>query len=137
MEVAVRTESFKKVVSCASRATSSKSIQPILNNILLSSENGSLVVSATDLDLAIECKLPAEIVTSGQITLPAKKLDEIVNKVTGLDIKLTIDKNQLTKITSDRSKFQINGVLPEDFPQVIKKSGKEKELEMKPLRNKL
>ena len=131
MELAVKTESFKKVVSCASRATSSKSIQPILNNILLSSENGSLVVSATDLDLAIECKLPAETVTSGQITLPAKKLDEIVNKVTGLDIKLTIDKNQLTKITSDRSKFQINGVLPEDFPKVITKSGKEKELEMK------
>ena len=56
MDIEVKTEKFKKVVSCASRASSNKVVQPILNNILLSSEKGCLMVSATDLDLAIECK---------------------------------------------------------------------------------
>lgn len=121
MDIEVKTEQFRKVVSCASRATSNKAIQPILNNILLHSENGSLMVSATDLDLAIECKLPAEILQPGRITLPAKKLDEIVNKASGISVNISIDKNQLAKILSDKAKFQINGVSPDEFPEVISK----------------
>ncbi len=122
MEIAVKTEFLKKVVSCASKATSNKAIQPILSNILLSCDNGSLTVSATDLDLAIECKLPAEVSKPGRITLPAKKLDEIVSKIAGDDINLKIDKNQLTKIVSNKSKFQINGTLADEFPEIFKKS---------------
>ena len=126
MEIEVKTDQFKKVVSSASRATSNKAIQPILNNILLSSEKGSLMVSATDLDLAIECKLPAEISTPGRITLPAKKLDEIISKASGNSVSISIDKNQLTKILSDKAKFQINGVNPDEFPEVIAKKENEK-----------
>ena len=122
MDVEVKTEYLKKVVSCTSKATANKAIQPILNNLLLSCTNGSLVVSATDLDLAIECKLPAEVSKPGKVTLPAKKFDEIVSKIPGENINLSIDKNQLTKIISDRSKFQINGTSPDEFPEIIKKS---------------
>lgn len=125
MDIAVKKEIFRKVVSCASRASSNKAIQPILNNILLSCNNGSLKVSATDLDLAIECKLPAEVSKPGSITLPAKKLDEIVNKAPGENVSILIDKNQVAKIISDRSQFTISGVLPEDFPEII--GGKKEE----------
>ena len=121
MDIEVKTDQFKKVVSCASRATSNKAIQPILNNILLSGEKGSLMVSATDLDLAIECKLPAEISIPGRITLPAKKLDEIISKASGINVNISIDKNQLAKILSDKAKFHINGVNPDEFPEVIGK----------------
>lgn len=126
MDIAVKKETFKKVVSCATRATSSKAIQPILNNILLSCSNGSLVVSATDLDLAIQCKLPADVLKPGRVTLPAKKLDEIVSKVSGDEVSISIDKNNLAKILSNKSKFQINGVSPDEFPDVIKENEKEK-----------
>ena len=131
MELEIKSDCLKKVISCASRVTSNKAIQPILNNILLSCSNGSLVVSATDLDLAIECKLPAEVFKKGRITLPAKKLDEIVSKVPGEDVKISIDENKLTKIVSARSRFQINGVSPDDFPEVIKKQEDENILNIK------
>ena len=77
--------------------------------------------------MAIECKLPAEILKPGSVTLPAKKLDEIVNKAPGVEINLTIDKNQLTKITSDRSKFQINGVSSDEFPKMVNSLKKEEQ----------
>ncbi|MBI3590859.1 MAG: DNA polymerase III subunit beta [Candidatus Melainabacteria bacterium] len=126
MDIAVKKELFKKVVSCTTRATSSKAIQPILNNILLSCANGSMVVSATDLDLAIECKLPANISKPGKVTLPAKKLDEIVSKAPGEEVSISIDKNQNAKILSDRSKFQISGTSSEEFPEIIKRGEEEK-----------
>lgn len=122
MDIEVKADNLRKVVSCTSRATSSKAIQPILSNLLLSSDNGSLIVSATDLDLAIECKLKATISKPGKITLPAKKLDEIVSKAAGEEINISIDSNQLAKILSKKSKFQINGVSSEEYPEVIKKS---------------
>jgi DNA polymerase-3 subunit beta len=121
MEVLVQKDILKKVVSCTSRATSNKSIQPILNNVLISSNGGSITVSATDLDLSIECKLPAEISKSGKITLPAKKFDEIVSKAPGEDVKILIEKGNLAHIKSEKSKFQINGVSPEEFPELINK----------------
>ncbi len=121
MDIEVKTDKFKRVVSCASRASSNKAIQPILNNILLSGDKGVLMVSATDLDLSIECKLPAEVSKPGRITLPAKKLDEIINKASGENVSISIDKNQLAKILSDKAKFQINGVNPEEFPDLLLK----------------
>lgn len=119
MDIAVKKELFKKVVSCTTRATSSKAIQPILNNLLLTCSNGSLYVSATDLDLAIECKLPVSVLKPGKITLPAKKLDEIVSKATGEEVSISTDKNNHAKILSDRSKYQVNCASPDDFPDVI------------------
>ena len=124
MEIEVKTENFKKVVSCTSRATSTKAVQPILNNILLSCENGSLMVSATDLDLSIECKLQAEVGKPGRITLPAKKLDEIMGKIPGDDVRIHIGKNQLAEIISIKSKFKINGTSSDEFPEIIKKEKK-------------
>ena len=130
MDIEVKTEYLRKVVSCASRATASKAIQPILGSVLLSCENGSLVVSATDLDISIECKLPAQISNPGRITLPAKKLDEIVSKIPGEEITFSIDENKLTKIISNRSRFQISGASPEDFPKVVKKTHEESTYEI-------
>lgn len=126
MEIAVKADDLRKVVSCASRLTSNKSIQPILNNILFSCENGSLRIFATDLDLSFECKLPADVSEPGKITLPAKKLDEIVGKVAGEDVKFSIDKNELTNIVSKKSKFKINGTSIEEFPQISMVEEKEK-----------
>ena len=131
MDIEVKTDQFRKVVSCASRASSNKAVQPILNNVLLSGEKNFLMVSATDLDLAIECKLPAEISEGGKITLPAKKLDEIVNRIPGENINISIDKNKLAKIFSDKSRFQINGASSDEFPKIITKDGNVTEYKIK------
>lgn len=120
MDIEIKKELLRKVVSCATRASSSKAIQPILNNILLASNNGSIVVTATDLDLAIECKLPATVSKPGRVALPAKKLDEIVSKAPGDNVSISIDKNQIAKIVSDRSRFAISSVNHEDFPEIVK-----------------
>lgn len=122
MQVEVKTDYLRKVVSCVSRATANKAIQPILNNILLSCSNGALIVSATDLDIAIKCKIPADIEQDGKVTLPAKKLDEIATKISGIKVNISIDENQHAKIISDKSKFQISGVSSEGFPEIIRES---------------
>ena len=118
MELSISTEKLKKAVSCTSRAASGKVIQPILNNLMLSCEIGSLLIHGTDLDVLIECKVPANVSKTGKISLPAKKLDEIIGKIPGDDVKIQIDKNLLAKISSNKSRFQVNGVSAEDFPDI-------------------
>lgn len=121
MDLQVSTEKFKKAVSCAARAVSTKAIQPILGNVLIRGKGNLLLVSATDLDLHIECKLKAKIEEQGEVTLPAKKVEEIAVKTEGENINIKIDKNQLAKIVAGKAKFQLNGMSAEEYPEIISK----------------
>ena len=66
MKFEVKTEELKKVVSCASRATSSKAIQPILNNILIKKENGMLKLTTTNLEMGINTFIAGKIEGNNQ-----------------------------------------------------------------------
>ena len=62
---------------------------PILSNVLLAADRGSLAFSATDLDMEIIDEASAEVEGSGQITAPAHTLYEIVRKLPeGADVEL-------------------------------------------------
>ena len=121
MDLEVSTEKFKKAVSCAARAVSTKAIQPILGNVLIKGKGDLLLVSATDLDLYIECRLKAKVEEQGEVTLPAKKVEEIAIRTEGENINIKIDKNQLAKIVAGKAKFQLNGMSAEEYPEVISK----------------
>ena len=58
-----------------------RGIQPVLSNILFeATEDNKLKLEATDLDIAINTITIANVQEPGSITLPAKKLLEIINK---------------------------------------------------------
>ena len=49
-----------------------KSALPILSNILIEAQAGTLKLTATDLDIGISCVIPVDAQEFGTITLPAK-----------------------------------------------------------------
>ena len=51
---------------------------PELKNVLIKAEDGVVTLTTTNLDLAIRCAIKAEVESSGDITLPAKKLAQII-----------------------------------------------------------
>lgn len=104
-------------VQVVQRAVSTKNPLPILSGILLKTENNKLKLSATDLELGIECKIPVNVIEEGSIILPAKYLSEIVRRLpdTKIDIE-TDEKNNLTQIKYEQSEFSIHGFSADDFP---------------------
>ena len=62
------------------RATVVKGLQPVLANILIETiENGQIKFTATDFDLSITTLSDAQVEEEGKITLPAKKLGDIMH----------------------------------------------------------
>jgi DNA polymerase-3 subunit beta len=95
-----------------------KSTVPILGNIALAAEGGSLCLRATNLDMEASETFGADVGQDGALTLPADKLRDIVsNSETGSQISLALSENGLRMaVKSGRSRFNVAGLPAEDFP---------------------
>ena len=54
---------------------------PILSNVLMRAEAGTLGLTATDMDVEIVESVPAEVHTAGATTVPAHTMHDIVRKL--------------------------------------------------------
>ena len=91
---------------------------PILSNIVLSAENNELSLSSTNLDIFCSDKIDAEIMTSGEISVPAITFFEIVKRLpSGSDVILSMaDEDTELVLKCGRSKFNLSTLKTEDFP---------------------
>jgi DNA polymerase III subunit beta len=121
MHFAVQKDVLAKALRDVTSAVATRVVQPILSNVLIESVNSTtLKFQATDLDLAIETKTPAVVYTPGSITLPGKKLLEIIAKLPNELVSFQVNKETLeTTVTCARSKFSITGLAADDFPKII------------------
>ncbi len=121
MEIILNKEDFSNGIKIVEKVTAQKAIQPILSNILIEAvSNDRIMFQATDLNLAISCKVAADVVGDGSITLSAKKISEIVSKISSTQITLkTIEDTDNIKIKSGKTEFDLIGLNPEDFPKVL------------------
>lgn len=97
------------------RAIGVKKTIPILEGILIKTENNHLVITATDLELGIETKIPAEILEEGEIVIPSGKFIELIKKLPNINIDLYKDNNNL-KIKYLNSEIEIKGFNTDEFP---------------------
>lgn len=104
-------------IQSVGRAVSTRNTLPVLSGIRLTAENGNLKLSATDLEIAIECVLPAQIEEAGSLVLPARFLTDIIRKTPTSEIEITTDSSNFSaKIVSGKSEFTLHGYNPEEFP---------------------
>lgn len=120
MHFAVQKDVLVKALKDVTSAIATRVVQPILSNVLIESQDTTaLRFQGTDLDLAIETRTPAVVYESGSITLPGKKLLEIVSKLPNELVVFKINKeNYETTVSCQRSKFTITGLPAEDFPKL-------------------
>ena len=91
-----------------------KAVQPILSHILVEADGESTVLTATDFNVCVMNTLPIKPAIGGAITIPAKRLAEIIRELPdGETISLSVKKNNLVNIECEKSAFKIMG-LPED-----------------------
>jgi DNA polymerase-3 subunit beta len=116
MKLSLLQENLTAALSNVSRFVSSKSQLPILNNILLSTDNGRLKLSATNLELSINYWIGAKIEKEGSITLPAKEITEFVSYLSPGKIDLDLSENNLLTLTSSKTESSFATIPSSDFP---------------------
>lgn len=117
------------------RATAQKGLQPVLANILLEAvDKNKINLYATDFDLTIITSIEAQVSILGSITLPAKKLLDIVSRLNDGIISFELNSTIMT-IKSGKSKFEILGISANEFPKIeyLTQEDNEIEVDLKPL----
>lgn len=107
-------------VITVSRAISAKTTNPILEGIKLVAVDGELVLSATDLELAIEKKIMAEVKQEGETVVPGRFFGELVKKLTGERIELKLIENNQLKIKYTDSETTVQCFPVYEFPAIKK-----------------
>jgi DNA polymerase-3 subunit beta len=116
MKFKINRDHFNNGLAQVLNVVGSRSTMPILSNVLIEAVTDNEVsLTTTNLELGIRCKIKAEVLESGKLTLPAKKLATIVRELPNSDVELTV-KDLRSLISSGGSKFRLMGLNAEEFP---------------------
>ena len=115
-------ESLLRHLQVAARGVSTRTSIQVLAGIQLAARDGELHLAATDMELSVRTRLPAEIGAPGVALAPGKLLVDIVRALGGDAVSLELSNGMLT-ITSDGSTYQLNTFDVEDFPQLPPTTG--------------
>jgi DNA polymerase-3 subunit beta len=92
-----------------------KNTIPILANVLIDAKGAEVRLAATDLEVGLKSRCTARIEKAGSLTLPAKKLFEIVKALPDTDVLIQEDKNGV-KVAADRFESRLQTMSRDDFP---------------------
>ncbi|HEX6129990.1 MAG TPA: DNA polymerase III subunit beta [Candidatus Limnocylindria bacterium] len=119
MNVSVMQENLARGLGIVSRAVSSRATLPVLANVLLKTDNSGLKLTATNLEIGINCWVPGKVEAEGEITVPAKLLTDLVASLPNQRIDLQLSpKDRTLKVTCGGSRSSIKGIDADEFPVV-------------------
>jgi DNA polymerase III subunit beta len=116
MKFTITREQFQEGLVAVAASVPAKTTLPVLSNLLLEATKDGLRLSGTDLDIAVSTTVPASVDQEGSITLPARKLVEIVRELPSASIRFTAAGEQRVTLECGKSKFKLLGLPREEFP---------------------
>lgn len=124
MKVSVSQEKFAKALNNIKDIASSRNELAVLNNILIRTDEGRLLIAGTNLEIASTQYLSVKIDKPGSITIPARLVSEFVSNLPNDIVNLEVEKDHL-KITSGNFSSIINGIVADEFPELPTVDSKE------------
>ncbi|HGG06698.1 MAG TPA: DNA polymerase III subunit beta [Aliiroseovarius sp.] len=118
MKFSIERGALLKAVGQAQSVVERRNTIPILANVLIEADGADVSMRATDLDIEVVDKVPAQVERAGATTVSAVMLHEIVRKLPdGALVQLSDDgaSGRLT-VEAGRSNFSLATLPKEDFP---------------------
>ncbi len=115
MELVVRKTDLLRELQLFQGIVERKNTIPILANVLIEADGDRVKLLATDLEVGLRSTCPASVTRRGSLTLPAKKLYEIIKALPDTDVRIEEDKNGV-KVAADRFDSRMQTLPREDFP---------------------
>ena len=117
MELKIESAELARALGRSQGIVEKKSTMPILSHVLLEAKkDAKLIVSATDLDIAVSSEHVCEVVKEGAVAVSARHLYDIVRALPEKEVVLRRAQNNYLEIRSGPSEFKIVGLPAEDFP---------------------
>ncbi len=119
MRVSVLQDNFQRGLAIVSRAIHTRPTLPILANVMITTDEERLRLSATNLELGITAWIGAQVDEPGAVTVPAKTLQELVNTLPPERVDMALDLRTLTMaLACGLKSANIKGMDASEFPAV-------------------
>ena len=105
----------------AQKALSNKTPNPALQGIKLDVLEDSLVITTSNSDIAIRLSVKdqsLDVKTVGSVLIPGKYFIEIIRKLDGLKVSLSLVADNMLRIEADRSDITLNMMDLDDYPEL-------------------
>lgn len=118
MQFSCQHQALIQGISTVERAVSNRDTKPILTGILLEASEDRLRLVATDLELGVECFVPAEVETPGSAVLKGKVLAQVIHKLEGEEVTYSTSEASMAIIEGGRARFNLHVQPADDFPSL-------------------
>src|ERR671928_400568 len=117
MKVTLMPSTLSQALQVVSRAISTRTTLPILNNILLETTAEGLTLTATNLEIGIRKVVPAEVAEEGSTTAPARLLTDFVATLPEAPLEMELDTgSQTLQVRCGRFDTRIKCIEADEFP---------------------
>ena len=108
-----------KALNTVSKAVSNRTTIPILKGIMIkATEEGSLILTASDLEISIKKEINADVQEPGAIVVMAKLFGDIIRKLPNEDILISCDESGTVLIKTSFSEFNVVSFPTDEFPEI-------------------
>jgi DNA polymerase-3 subunit beta len=116
MEITIPKAELSKLLHITLAIAEKKSTMPILGNLLLSAEDKTLRVTASDIEVTAVASAGASVKKKGAITVAAKMFGDLVRELPDGEVTIRTGDRDRVEVVAGSSKLKIMGVSAEEYP---------------------
>lgn len=119
MKFSCAQQDLERAAAIAERFTGKQLALPALANVLLAADGKGLMLTATNLEHAVQVRVAARVGREGRVTLPARVFATLLQSLGDGDVHGEGEQGNL-RLTTARRNVRINGMPADDFPPIPK-----------------
>ena len=120
MEIICEKEKILKAINSVTKAVASKTTMPILEGILIQTNDKEIKFTTYDLEIGIEYIIESDVKEQGATVVNATMFSEIIRKLPDTEIHITLNENNLLVIECEGSLYKLATMNPDEFPELPK-----------------
>lgn len=120
MKIVCYKDKILKAINSVVKGVASKTTMPILEGILIQTNDNQIKLTTYDLEIGIEYVMECEIKEQGSTVVNAIMFSEIIRKLPDTEIYISINENNLLEIECEGSLYKLATMNPEEFPELPK-----------------
>ena len=120
MKIVCYKDKIIKAINSVVKGVASKTTMPILEGILIQTNDNEIKLTTYDLEIGIEYVMECEVKEQGSTVVNAIMFSEIIRKLPDTEIHISVNDKNLLEIECEGSLYKLATMKPEEFPELPK-----------------
>ena len=120
MKIVCYKDTLLKALNSVIKGVASKTTNPILEGILIQTNDNEVKFTTYDLELGIEYIINCNVQEQGSTVVNSIMFSEIIRKLPDSEIYITLNSNNLLEIECEGALYKLTTMNPDEFPELPK-----------------